>query len=314
MNSKPTIEHVYKNFIFDSGRWADFKPREGDIIVCTSYKAGTTWTQMICALLIHQNPDLPAPLGVLSRWLDMRTNPIDEVIADFDAQPFRRFIKTHTPLDGLPYYENVAYVFCGREPRDVFMSTINHFDNMDMPKFAGLFAKIGEEFSPPPPLPEGVNERFAMWMLQPAFEWEEDGLPFWSHFRHAQTFWNYRHLPNIHFLHYANLKADLEGQMRRLARLLDISVPEEKWPSLVRAATFEDMKANADRTAPDGDQGVWKENSRFFNRGSNEQWRGALSDESLKLYEEKTRERYPADFLAWLENGSLKTRFPEETP
>lgn len=311
MNAKPTTEHRYQTFIFDSARWEAYTPRDGDILVCTSYKAGTTWTQMICGLLIHQTPELPAPLGALSRWLDMRINPIDKVIANFDAQEHRRFIKTHTPLDGLPFYENIEYVYCGREPRDVFVSTINHFDNMDMSAFAKLFEEQGESFDLPPPLPDDVNERFELWMTQGVFDWEEDGLPFWSHFRHAQTFWDYRHLPNVHFLHYADLKADLEGQMRRLAGLLDIDVPEGKWPALVKAATFDSMKSNAAMTAPDADQGVWRNDGQFFNKGSNQQWRGVLSDENLRLYDELSRTRYPADLLDWLEQGSLEVGYPD---
>lgn len=313
MAQTPTVEHRYHNFIFDSARWSHYTPRDGDILVCTSYKAGTTWTQMICALLIHQAPDLPAPLGVLSRWLDMRTNPIDQVIADYDRQAFRRFIKTHTPLDGIPYFQNVSYVFCGRDPRDVFMSTLNHFDNMDIEGIAAKFERSGEIFEPPPPPQGDVNERFRLWMTQGAFDWEADGFPLWSHFRHAQTFWDFRRLSNIHFLHYADLKSDLEGQMRRLASLLGIGVARDKWPELVEAATFESMKAKADLTAPDGDQGVWRKNSRFFNRGSNEQWRGALSAESLDLYDAQKQKRYAPELVAWLEKGSLATAYPEET-
>jgi len=51
--TRPSIEHEYRNLIFDSTRWDRFTPRDGDVVVCTSYKAGTTWTQMICGLLIH---------------------------------------------------------------------------------------------------------------------------------------------------------------------------------------------------------------------------------------------------------------------
>jgi len=312
MTAKPTVEHRYQTFIFDSARWSHYTPRDGDIIICTSYKAGTTWTQMICALLIFQTPTLPAPLSVMSRWLDMRSNSIDEVIAGLESQDHRRFIKTHTPLDGLPYYDNVDYVFCGREPRDVFTSTINHFDNMDMEQFAKLFEAQGEVFETPPPLPDDFNERFKLWMTVGAFDWEQDGVPFWSHFRHAQTFWDFRHLPNMHFLHYADLKADLGGEMRRLASKLGIEIAEEKWPKLIEAATFQSMKDNAETTAPDADQGVWKSASRFFNKGSNEQWRTLLSDESRKLYDELSRERYPADLLNWLEQGSKATAYPDD--
>ena len=56
----PQRTHRYKNMMVDSGRWDSFKPRDGDIIISTPPKAGTTWTQMICALLIFQKTDSDA--------------------------------------------------------------------------------------------------------------------------------------------------------------------------------------------------------------------------------------------------------------
>jgi len=260
VSSTPTLDHRYETTMWDSGRWSGFTPRDGDIVVCTSYKAGTTWTQMLCAVLIHQTPTLPAPLAQLSRWLDMRLMPVDDVLAGFEAQGHRRVIKTHTPLDGIPYFENVSYVYCGRDPRDIFMSMQHHMSNIDMD---------------------------------------------------VQTFWRYRHLPNIHFHHFADLKKDLEGQMRRLAAFLEIEVDESKWPELVRAATFDQMKANADRIAPEADHRIWKSTESFFNKGENEQWRAALSKESLDLYHKLTRERYAPDMLEWMEDGSLLAGVPD---
>lgn len=306
----PARTRIYKNFIFDSERWDHFSPRAGDVIVCTSYKAGTTWTQMICALLIHQRADLPARLSDLSPWLDMRVEAIEDIIKNFEGQNHRRVIKTHTHLDGLPYYPEAHYVFCGREPRDVFMSLQNHLANADMDHAARLLAKQGVEFDPPPPLPDDVNDRFRLWLTAGSFEGEEDGVPYWSHFRHCQTFWQYRHMPNIHFLHYSDLKADLEGQMRKLASALDIMVAEEKWPELVEAATFTSMKKNADKTAPDTNHGMWHSNSAFFNKGQNAQWRGVLSEESMALYDGIIPARYDAAMLAWLEGGTLAAGEP----
>ncbi|HEY1710416.1 MAG TPA: sulfotransferase domain-containing protein [Rhizomicrobium sp.] len=99
---KPERIHAYTDLIADSMRWDSYHPRKGDIIVATPAKCGTTWTQMICALLVHQSPSLPQPLTVLSRWLDRHTEPVADVVAHFDSQPFRRIVKTHTPFDGCP--------------------------------------------------------------------------------------------------------------------------------------------------------------------------------------------------------------------
>lgn len=87
----------YHSIIADSARWGGFALREGDLIISSPPKCGTTWTQMICALLIFQSPDLPRPLDQLSPWLDQLLRPLDSVVADLEAQTHRRFIKSHTP-------------------------------------------------------------------------------------------------------------------------------------------------------------------------------------------------------------------------
>jgi aryl sulfotransferase len=42
----------YSNMVWDSARWEGFELRPDDIVISTPPKCGTTWTQMICALLI----------------------------------------------------------------------------------------------------------------------------------------------------------------------------------------------------------------------------------------------------------------------
>ena len=56
--------------------------------------------------------------------------PIDDVVAALDAQQHRRFIKTHTPLDGLELDERVTYLVVGRDPRDAAVSMLNDQDRI----------------------------------------------------------------------------------------------------------------------------------------------------------------------------------------
>jgi Sulfotransferase domain len=56
----------YRNVVSDSLRWNGFVFRDDDIVISTPPKCGTTWMQMICALLIFQCPALPLPLTELS--------------------------------------------------------------------------------------------------------------------------------------------------------------------------------------------------------------------------------------------------------
>ena len=41
----------------DSARWLGFPFRDGDIVISSRSKTGTTWVQMICALLIFRHPN-----------------------------------------------------------------------------------------------------------------------------------------------------------------------------------------------------------------------------------------------------------------
>lgn len=56
----------YRSVVADSARWEGFQFRDGDIVISTPPKCGTTWTQMLVALLVFGSPDLPRPLAELS--------------------------------------------------------------------------------------------------------------------------------------------------------------------------------------------------------------------------------------------------------
>ena len=255
----------------DSGRWANFVPRDTDIIISTPYKAGTTLTQRICALLIFRSVELDEPLSRTSPCLDQQVYPIDDMLKRYESQTHRRFVKTHTPLTAPPYYPNVTYLVCGRDPRDLFISMENHYANINMPKFLEILARTGDANDRPPSMPDDVNEKFKMWLAQGSFPWETDGFPFWSAFHHLQSFWRYRELPDIHFIHYAYLQADLGGEMRRIASILDIESNEELWPELVETATFAEMKRHHEQTGPNIDQHIWHDSSKFFNKSTSDQ-------------------------------------------
>src|SRR4051812_22066140 len=125
----------YRSAVADNARWQDFAFRDGDIIISAPIKFGTTWVQMICALLIMQRRTLPAALDQISPWFEMLTRPLTEVVGDLAAQQHRRFIKSHTPLDGLPFDERVTYICIGRDPRDAALSFGHHMDNLNAEAF-----------------------------------------------------------------------------------------------------------------------------------------------------------------------------------
>jgi aryl sulfotransferase len=295
----------YYNVVADSARWNGFDFRDGDIVISTPPKCGTTWTQMVCALLIFQTPDLPAPLTELSPWLDMLTRSRDAVVADLEAQTHRRFITTHTPLDGLPFVDRVTYICVGRDPRDVGCSWDNHMTNLDIGAvLEARQAAVGlddlAELMPdgPPARPDSEIERFMMWVDNQTELNSAGGLQALLH--HQTTFWEVRDRPNVILMRYEDLKADLGGEMRRLAERLDLTVADELWPGLVEGATFERMRERADQLVPGSTIAIWQDNRQFFHRGTTGQWKDVLSPADVDRYEARVAELVAPDLAAWL--------------
>ena len=181
------------------------------------------------------------------------------MLDDLDAQTSRRFIKTHIPFDGLPFDERVTYICVGRDPRDLALSWDNHMANADLDAtMKSLVGQVGEaalheQFEQMPQPPESERERFWAWVDDPT-PVKQTVTSLQAVLNLLSSFWAQRDKPNVVLLHYDDLKADLEGQMRALARRLSIRIPEDRWPELVKAATFDEMRGAADILAPARDR------------------------------------------------------------
>ena len=291
----------YQSHDEDSVRWLGFRFRPGDIVISTRRRTGTTWMQLICGLLIFQRPELPAPLWHLSPWLDHLVVPADVVYARLAEQPHRRFIKTHTPLDGIPADPQVTYIVTARHPLDAFVSFRRQIDNMDRARMEQL---TGGAIAPEPN--ETLHDTTLRWIEEDADpRAQPESLPgMLAHFAGA---WAKRYEPNVVLMHYDDLRADLEGQMRGLAWRLGIAVPEQAWPALTSSASFQRMKERADRLIP-ATQGIIKDTGSFFNRGTSGAGSEILTDEEMARYHARAAQLAPADMLTWLHApSSLKS-------
>jgi hypothetical protein len=285
----------YRSDEEDSARWIEFPYRDGDIVISTRSKSGTTWMQMICALLVFQTPDLPAPLGEISPWLDWLVMPREDVLARLDAQDHRRIIKTHTPLDGIPVDARATYIVVARHPLDLAVSLYHQGANIDRDRVRELTGQASGG-RPPPELPP-LRQWLMAWVERDSDKRDLDS--FANVMWHLSVAWRRRHDSNVVLVHYDALRRDLEGEMRQLAGALDVGVDEATWPALVHAATFDSMRANADRVVPDR-LGVLKSASAFFRAGRSGAGRQVLSSDELRRYEERAAQMAPSGLLTWL--------------
>lgn len=284
-------------------RWAHFPFRQGDIVISTWPKTGTTWVQSICALLIFQTPTLPAPLSELSPWLDLSGVSRDEVYAQLAAQEHRRIIKTHLPLSDIPVDPGVTYIAIGRHPLDSALSLYHQNDNkVSVPHGS---ASVLPEADQRPQRSVSPRDSLLHWIdMEPSPQVHYHYLA--EMMRHLSAAWARRNEPNVVLMHYEDLSADLEAEMRRLAAVLGITVREAIWPGLVKAATFEHMRADPDRFLTAGL--ILKDNAAFFRGGISGAGRALLTSAEFARYKARVTRLASADLLTWLHRDDWPAR------
>ena len=267
-------------------------------------------TQIICALLILQEPELPLPLDTLSPWIDMVTRARTEVFADLAAQTHRRFLKTHTPLDGIPNDPTVTYVCVGRDPRDVAVSMDHHIDNTDISAFLNAHkhaaAIDGIELGP---LPTAAAPR-------------RRAGPLLAVGRRRDTLDAGRVVAAAH----RRPPADLSGRRRKSRRRVPALRRPEGRPrgadaAARRAPRNRGRRGSVAPSGPGGDVRVdaqqgrhdrplrWSEaldrSARFFSRGTSGQSRDLLDDTDLARYATHVRALASNDLVEWVHRDPI---------
>ena len=299
----PTRE--VRDWFCDSRQWNRYRPRPDDIVIATAARVGTTWTQQIVSLLVFQSAE-PRDIMAVSPWIDCRfMMPIEAMAPMVAAQPHRSILKSHLPADALPIYDDLRYIHVARGGLDACMSQFNFMNGFSDDQL-GMFDAIGladETIGRPFPRGAATARAFFRWWVDEAGEdfcMSANGI-----FQLERSFWAERERPNVLLVHYNDLKADLSGEMRRIADFLGIETPAALWPRLVEAATFETMKKNGAALLAQVEARFKDGHKTFLHQGTNNRWEGVLTDEDVALYRNRVASELPADLGAWLEHGRL---------
>ena len=201
----------------------NFTPRDTDLFIVTTPKAGTTWLQQMA----HQ----------LRTGGDMEFVEINEVVpflevahdlqVDLHAEQkaFPRCYKTHCWYDHCP--KGGRYIVCLREPCAVAYSFFNFFN--------GWYFQPGE-----------VSVEEFIWEV-----WLGRGIPQNkmqepSYFHHLVSWWPHRNDPNVLLLFYEDLKEDLDSAVRAVAEFMGIT-DEGRIQVALERSTFSFMKQHGDK-------------------------------------------------------------------
>ncbi|MDG1442827.1 MAG: sulfotransferase domain-containing protein [Pseudomonadales bacterium] len=294
---KPKKLREFKNHHFDSTIWNEFDFRDDDIVIATYAKSGTTWMQQIIAQLLYKGEE-GLEVAEMSPWMDLRVPPKEVKLPLVEAQQHRRFVKTHLPVDALVFSAQAKYIYIGRDGRDVLWSLFNHHSTANDSWYEALNDTPGRVGPPIERPTSSISEYFHEWL-------NNDGYPWWPFWENVRSWWEIRQLPNVHFVHFANLKNNMPQEIRRIAAFLEIPIDESKWESILLHCSFDYMKANASKSVPLGGA-FWDGGAEtFIHKGKNGRWRDTLREAEIQQYEQRAERELGIDCAGWLCRGDL---------
>lgn len=283
---------TYRGDVTDPDRWTIWAPRKGDILVCTPSKCGTTWTQTILTMLVHGGPELPERVPVLSPWVDADLGvPANDVATALSTQKGRRVVKTHTPADGFPVWQDVIVIAVYRHPLDVFFSLRKHAANTKNPRDDHLMLW---------PIPRSI--RAFLDGPTDINDFDRDTLATFA--QHYATTALSGRLPDNRVFHYSDMIRDGRATVERLANAAEIDADAALLDAVTEATAFGAMKAKAADYAPVAGTGYWKSDAGFFDSASSNKWEGKLTEQEIELYRARLADLVPEAWARrWLENG-----------
>lgn len=283
---------LYVHNHFDSSRWDKVVLRPDDIIVSTYPKSGTTREQMTLLLLLHRLKE-GINITELSPYVELVVEDIDDVTFRLEGQNHRRLIKSHLPLDCLPFVQTIKYIDVWRDPFDVAVSLFHHHNNANEKYYTAINS------SRPPGTPEfpannlPVNEWVVRWF-------EKDGYPYWSYWRHIRASWKLRHMENVAIYHFSDLW-DPQEEVCKRARFLGLDLNKRLLGEVVRLSSFNHMKEVSHETAPYGGA-IWGQGNgkEFFRFGKGGEWKTLLSEAEIERCWQALKNNLSPDIIGFL--------------
>jgi hypothetical protein len=199
-----------------------YVPARHDVLVCSYFKSGTNWTMQIAVQIAYRGrasfehvhelvpwPDVPERAGYALPLADDRPRAA--------CPTGLRVLKTHLALGAVPYTPDARYICVVRDPKDVFVSSYHFIRNL------ALGAAM--------PRPSGWLDTY----LSP-----DTALGSWA--EHLQSYWRVRDRPNVLFISYEEMRADLPAAVDRIAALMGVELTPDERAAVIEQSSFAHMK------------------------------------------------------------------------
>jgi hypothetical protein len=258
-----------------------YRAQPNDLFVATYPKCGTTWTQHIVYLILHDGRPLPP-----DQQLTVEFPHLEEVGAEFVSQKAvragrYRLIKTHLPHQLTPRHDEAKYICVVRNPKDCVVSFFHH--TRGFPK----------------------HYHFANGSFETFFLLFIDGkVDFGDYFAHLRSWLEHKGDPNVLFLTYEDMRRDTRAAILKVATFLDPAV----YPARLLANNEKMLQAVLHHSSLDSmkkDPGRWSStrpaaHTPFIRKGSVGDWEELLTDQQATQLDRRMKETCSAEELEWL--------------
>ncbi|XP_069841938.1 sulfotransferase 1C4-like [Dendropsophus ebraccatus] len=248
----------------------NFQAREGDVLIDTYPKSGTTWIQEIVDLIMHDGNEQVcrrAPIYERIPFIEL-LHLMKPGIEEVNMMPSPRILKSHLPMHLVPpsfWKHNCKVIYVARNPRDTATSYY-HFDQMLL-------------FHPEPKSWESFLERFMK------------GVVGWgSWYDHVKGFWEQKEKLNILYIFFEDLKKTPLQEIQKVMRFLGKNLSDETLNNIVRLSSFTHMRANPMANYSDFPREILDQSKAgFMRKGKVGDWKTLFTIRQNELFEEHYR-------------------------
>ena len=242
-----------------------YNARADDIFIVTMPRSGTTWMQTIVYALLNNGQGFDENLDdfiARNPFLEMHGSNVVE------AMPRPGAIKTHLVFEHIPYHPNAKYICVVRNPKDVCVS------------FYRFIVSLSPE----------AAKNLSFDCLFEQFLAGQTGHA--DYFDYLFSCWEHRDDPNVLFVLYEDMKANIRSSIIRVAQFLNIDLNKKLLERTGLVTQFDYLKQNRfNERIIDSEPSTTIE---FVRKGIVGDWRTVLSDEQSRRLDahfyEKTRD------------------------
>ena len=133
-----------------------------------------------------------------------------------------RYMTTHLPFSLVPHSseQNLKYIYLARNPKDVAVSFFYFMRQMPLLGFDGTWDEFLKCFM-------------------------KGDVPYGSYFDHVLSWWSHKDDDNVLFLHYEELKQDLQGQIKIIAEFLGLKLSDEEIKAVAEKCSLQAVKSKS---------------------------------------------------------------------